>query len=88
MHGGWGRFHLQEFPDAWLEQHWHRIKVRPMAIGLADGYDVDLPLYIDIYGRDGQALAWFPNGCSVATRLVEDLDEIGQALRVTWELRW
>jgi len=87
-HGGWGGFQPQEFHEAWLEQHWHRIKVRPMALGLADGYDVGLPEYIDIYGRDGQVLNWFPGGCSVAARSVEDLDEIGQTFQVTWNHRW
>ena len=43
LHGGWGSFQPQESHKAWLEQHWHRIKARPMALQLADGYDLDLP---------------------------------------------
>ena len=88
LHGGWGSFQPQESHEAWLEQHWHRIKVRPMALQLADGYDLDLPEYIDIYGRDGQVLHWFPRGCSLATGSMEGLDAIGQAFQVTWSHRW
>jgi hypothetical protein len=84
MHGGWTEFfHHQKFHDMWLEQNWHRRMVGLMAFGLVDEYDDDLPFYV----RHGQALAW-GFGCSVATCSVEDLDEIGQALQVTWEHRW
>src|SRR5258708_1638947 len=85
MHGGYAeRFHPQEFQDAWLEQHWHRTTVGPMVFGLGDGDYGDLPFYV----RNGQALAWYHHGCSAAARSVEDLDEIGQALQVTWKCRW
>ena len=84
IHGGWTElFHPQESQNAWLEQHWHRTTVGPMVFGLVDGdYDA-LPFYV----RNGQALAWW-NGCSVAARSVEDIDEIGQALQITWLHRW
>ncbi len=88
IHGGWGRFQPRETHGAWLEQHWHRIKVRPMALQLADGYDPGLPEYLDIYGRHGQALDWFPSGCSAVTSTVEALDEIGQVFQVAWTHRW
>ena len=87
IHGGWTElfFHHQKSQDAWLEQHWHRIPVGALVFGLDDGAEAkyDLPFYV----RDGQALAWFW-GCSVAARSAEVLDEIGQALQVTWEHRW
>ena len=84
LHGGWtGLFHHQKFQDLWLEQNWHRTTVGPMAFGLIDEYDDDLPFYV----RHGQALAW-GFGCSVATCSSEDLDEIGQALQVSWTHRW
>ena len=84
MHGGWTELsHHQESQNAWLEQHWHRTTVGPMVFGLVDGDYGDLPFYV----RDGQALAWL-GGCSAAARSVEDIDEIGQALQVTWKDRW
>jgi hypothetical protein len=43
----------------------------------------NLPFYI----RDGQALAWF-YGWNVAASSVEAIDEISQALQVTWVKRW
>ncbi len=55
-----------------------------MCFGLeVDATDYDLPFYV----RDGQALALF-YGCSVAGRESEALDEISQALQVTWIKRW
>jgi hypothetical protein len=84
LHGGWTKlFRHQKFQDRWLEQNWHRTTIGPMAFGLVDEYDDDLPFYV----RHGQALAW-GFGCSVATRSVEDLDEISQALQISWEHRW
>ena len=55
-----------------------------MCFGMdVDATDYDLPFYV----RDGQALAWF-YGCSVAGRSAEALDEISQALQITWVERW
>lgn len=51
--------------------------------GDVDVTDYDFPLYV----RDGQALAWM-YGCSVAVREAEALDEISQALQITWVKRW
>lgn len=87
-HGGWGHFQRQESHEVWLEQHWYRIKVRPMALQLADGYDLDLPEYFDIYGRSGQALDWCPTWCRVISGSVEALDEVGRVLQVVWSHRW
>ncbi len=85
IHGGFtGGFHHHEYQNAWLERHWHRIPVGPMCFGLdVDATDYDLPFYV----RDGQALAWF-YGCSAAVREAEALDEISQALQITWVERW
>jgi hypothetical protein len=85
IHGGWTElFQPQEFQHAWLEQHWHRTAVGPMRFGIEVDETVDdLP----IYGRDGQALTCFL-GCSAAVRKSEALDEISQALQVTWKKRW
>ena len=85
MHGGYTElFQHQESQNAWLEQHWRRTAVGPMVFGLVDGDYDDLPFYV----RNGQAaLAWL-GGYSVAARSVEDIDEIGQALQVTWKHRW
>jgi len=67
-----------------LERHWQRITVGPMCFGLeVDAADYDLPFYV----RDGQALAWF-YGCSAAVCEAEALDEISQALQITWVQRW
>jgi hypothetical protein len=88
VHGGWGRFQPQKFHEVWLEQQWHHIKVRPMALQLADGYDLGLPEYLDTYGRYGQVLHWFSGGCSAVTNTVEALDEIGQVFQVAWAHRW
>lgn len=91
IHGGYTEdFQRQESHNAWLEQHWHRMTVGPMAFHKPDDYKDDLPFYV----RHGQALAcfqecgvWF-HGCGVAVQRGEDLDEIGQALQVMWKHRW
>ena len=84
LHGGYtGSFHHQEYQNVWVEQHWQRTTVGPMVFGLVDTYSGELPFYI----RKGQALAWL-NGCSVAVGKAEDLDEIEQALQITWRYRW
>jgi len=84
LHGGSGCFHPQGFHEAWLEQHWHRSMVRPMAIGAADGNDPDIPLY----RRNGLILCQSQSWCHVAARSVEDLDTIAEELQITWERRW
>jgi hypothetical protein len=85
IHGGFTEgFHHQEDQHAWLERHCHRITVGPMCFGMdVDATEYDLPFYV----RDGQALAWL-YGCSVAVREAESLDEISQALQITWVERW
>lgn len=86
MHGGYGyseKFRHREPQDPWLGQYWHRTTVGPMVFGLADTYNDDLPFYV----RDGQALTWF-HEFNAAVRDTEALDEIGQALQVTWTHRW
>lgn len=85
MHGGFtGGLLNQEDQPAWLERHWQRISVGPMCFGIdVDVTDYDFPLYV----RDGQALAWM-YGCDVAVREAEALDEISQALQITWVQRW
>jgi hypothetical protein len=88
MHGGSGHFHSQKFHTIWLEQHWHQIMVKPMALGLADGNDTGLPSHISLYVRNGLVLDWFQSGCSLAACSVKDLDEIGQVLQITWKHRW
>lgn len=57
---------------------------RVIAFPLMRPEDGEKPLYI----RDGLALDWFPSGCTVVARSIEDLDEIGQILQVTWTHRW
>lgn len=84
IHGGYTRrFRHQEYQNAWLEQHRRRTDVGPLRFGRVDGDDEDFRFYV----RDGQALEWF-HGCSAAVCKVEDLDEIGQALQITWTHRW
>ncbi len=84
IHGGYtGGFLHQEYQNTWLEQHWHRTMVGPMVFGSADAYEDRPPFYV----RSGQALAW-SHGCRVAVRDIEALDEISQALQITWEHRW
>ncbi len=85
IHGGFTNgFRHQEYQNIWLEQHWHRITVGPLCFGLTpEAACYNLPFYV----RDNQALAWF-YGCSVAARSLETLDEISQALQVTWVQQW
>ena len=84
MHGGYtGPFRHQEFQRTWLEQHWHRATVGSGVLWEADANDNDHPLYV----RPGQALAW-SHGCGIAVRDVGALDEIGQALQITWMHCW
>ncbi|GHO89407.1 hypothetical protein [Dictyobacter formicarum] len=85
IHGGYTHFfHHQEYQNAWLEQQWQRTTVGPLVFGLVEDFSDDLP---PLYVRNGQALAWFL-GCSVAVRKMETLDEISQALQVTWVKQW
>ncbi|MEO6891657.1 MAG: hypothetical protein ABI456_18875 [Ktedonobacteraceae bacterium] len=85
LHGGSARtFQREESQRVWLEQHWQRIIIAPMVIGLVEEYDGDLPFYV----RPGQALFRGGSACWAATRSVEDLDEIGQVFQVTWRHRW
>src|SRR5579859_3863551 len=86
VHGGSSKsFGHQTYQDAWLEQHWHRASVSPMYIGLRSEVTAYAP---PLYVRDGQALAWLFSECAVAARDIEALDEIGEALQITWARRW
>lgn len=89
VHGG----HTDLFPPpaqahhlAWLEQHWRTGTVTARVFGMIADPQADWicpPLYI----RDGQALPWFL-ACSAVAQTTEALDEIGQALQITWTRRW
>lgn len=85
MHGGYTSvFRHQEYQNAWVEQHWQCTTVGPLVFGFVDDFSDELP---PLYVRNGQALAWCL-GCSVAVRKREDLDEISQALQITWVKQW
>jgi hypothetical protein len=64
---------------AWLEEHWQKAQVTPMCFGLDPEDDAPPTLYI----RKGQALVWTYR-CDVAAGSAEALDEIAQALQITW----
>ena len=85
IHGGFSEnFHPQGYQVAWLERHWRHAIVTPMCFGLEPGVVYNSsPLYV----RDGQALVW-RYGCYAAVREAEALDEISQALQITWVQRW
>ena len=85
IHGGFSEtFHPQGYQITWLERHWRYATVTPMCFGLEPGADSNGPL---LYVRDGQALMW-GFGYSAAVREAEALDEISQALQITWGERW
>ena len=84
LHGaGVDFFRHQEFQERWLEHHWHRATVGPTALGFEEEFDEELFLYV----RPGQALAWHFI-CVAATSSAEALNEIAQALQITWEHQW
>ncbi|GCE28541.1 hypothetical protein KDA_40250 [Dictyobacter alpinus] len=85
IHGGYtNSLRQQEFQQAWLEQQWQCRTVGPMVFGLVDEFSGAFP---PLYIRNGQALTW-SIGCSVAVRDIAALDEISQALQVTWAKQW
>lgn len=67
---------------AWLEEHWSKATVTPLAFGM----DLELPVdeWPTLYVRDGQAF-WFG---AMAARDVDALDEIGRRFRFPWQKRW
>jgi hypothetical protein len=70
--------------QVWLEQHWRHAVVTPMCFGMEpDVEHTPLRLFV----RDGQALMW-GYGCTAAVREAQALDEISQALQITWVRRW
>lgn len=68
----------------WLEQHWKKAAITPVCFQFRPGSDGRFPT---LYVRDAQALTW---GITyrVAAAEAAMLDEIGQALQVTWAQRW
>jgi len=69
---------------AWLEEAWGKAKVTPAFFGM----DPDTEEYPTLYIREGQALLWERRRYAVAAREAKALDEIAQALQVTWARRW
>lgn len=89
----------QSHQIAWLEEHWSQASANPQALllipnavfGLSDSTsqrpdsnNIPLP---PLYVRAGQALQW-GMGCRVVANEADVLDEIGQALQITWLRRW
>lgn len=68
---------------AWLEEAWDKAKVTPMCFGMSPDIKECPTLYI----REGQAL-WWVFRCIAVAGEAKALDEIAQALGITWEKRW
>ncbi len=68
---------------AWLEEAWGKAKVTPACFGMPS----DTKAYPTLYIREGQALLWVLRYAAVAGE-ARALDEIAQALQITWEKRW
>jgi hypothetical protein len=65
----------------WLEEHWRKARVGPTALE-GDPDDAERPT---IYIREGQAVSWMLSGWWAAAGSAEALDEIAQALQITWQ---
>lgn len=88
IHGGWTKPNLPNLPEAqiaWLETHWSKATVTPVALNRRwyPPSDTGPPLYI----RDGQAL-WYDARCGLAAREAEVVDEIAQWFQINWVERW
>ena len=67
---------------AWLEEAWGKAKVTPMVFGMSS----EIKEYPTLYIREGQALYWVFR-CVALAGEAKALDEIAQALQITWEKR-
>jgi hypothetical protein len=68
---------------AWLEEAWGKARVTPACFGMT----ADTKEYPTLYIREGQALLWVFH-CAVAAGEAKILDEIAQALQITWVERY
>jgi hypothetical protein len=68
---------------AWLEEAWGKAKVTPACFGMPP----ETKEYPTLYIREGQALHWVVRYGAVAGE-AKALDEIAQALQITWEKQW
>ncbi len=87
IHGGYTQPYLPDLPAhhiAWLEEHWSKAAVTPLAFGVELDPTSDWPV---LYVREGQAF-WSFSGCSLAVREAADVDEIAQRFQITWARRW
>jgi hypothetical protein len=83
LYWGWSveRVQTQE-QTQWLEDHWRKARVgRRFSYWTPDDEERSKTLYI----REGQAVCWNLGWWSAAANSQEALDEIAQALQITWE---
>jgi hypothetical protein len=86
LHGAQsGRMRPLSQQSEWLERNWRKAAVTPL-------FQQRYPEATDwwgspLYVREGQALYWF-DGFSAVAVSTDALDEIAQALAITWEKRW
>ena len=90
LHGGapyWG-YSVERVQEPqqirWLEDHWRKARVNTTAF---EGtlYAVKRPI---VYIREGQAASWDHFTWLAAANSAEALEEIAQALQITWAQRW
>jgi hypothetical protein len=85
VHGGsTAPLRPQPHQIAWLEEHWNKATVTSSCYQFRPGYNGRFPI---LYVRAGQALTWSVM-YDVAAGEAAPLDEIGQALQITWSKRW
>jgi hypothetical protein len=93
IHGAWTKHSISALSAhyiAWLEENWNKALVTPLVFGLDP--DPTIENWAALYGptlyvRDGLAFGWSSGGV-LAAREAEAIDEIAQALQLTWARRW